>query len=142
MYNRTFWLDHVEEGGVVIQQGTNLSQDNFNKEELGIFEGWIAGLLLAQKSRLQQDENAEMKILTIPLNDLTSGGLTNVSFAAGDVRRTTVYNVIPVIANISGTGASVTSIVVSSKQANGFKVTAAGTWDDLDLILYVQGGML
>lgn len=142
MYNRTFWLDHVEENGTVIQQGTNMSQDNFNNEELGIFESWVAGLLLAQKDRLQQDENAEAKIVAVSLENVTSATLTNVVLAAGDVRHKVDYNVIPVVASITGSGANIASVVVSQKQANGFKLTATGTWDRLNLVLYVQGGML
>ena len=37
MYERTFWLDHVEDqSGEVIQEGTPLDQAHFNKMEVGI----------------------------------------------------------------------------------------------------------
>lgn len=43
MYERTFWLDHVEDqGGEVIQEGTPLDQAHFNKMEVGIEDANIA----------------------------------------------------------------------------------------------------
>ena len=43
MYERTFWLDHVEDqGGEVIQEGTPLDQAHFNKMEVGIEDANLA----------------------------------------------------------------------------------------------------
>ena len=37
MYERTFWLDHVEDqSGEVIQEGTPLDQAHFNKMAVGL----------------------------------------------------------------------------------------------------------
>lgn len=43
MYERTFWLDHVEDqSGEVIQEGTPLDQAHFNKMEVGIEDANLA----------------------------------------------------------------------------------------------------
>ena len=64
MYNRTLWLDHVTDGsGTVIQQGTNLSQDNFNKIELGVFEAGIEQDINAILNNLNAQEAAGATLL-------------------------------------------------------------------------------
>lgn len=43
MYERTFWLDHVEDqSGEMIQEGTPLDQAHFNKMEVGIEDANLA----------------------------------------------------------------------------------------------------
>mgnify|MGYP000207072094 CR=1 FL=1 len=43
MFKRTFWRNHVEDqDGKVIQQGTLLEQDQFNRMEVGISDSNMA----------------------------------------------------------------------------------------------------
>ena len=48
MYNRTKWLDRVvdAESGALVQEGTNLSADNFNNMENGISDLHVATALM------------------------------------------------------------------------------------------------
>ena len=91
MYNRTFWLDHVIDGqGKVIQQGTNLSQDNFNKIELGVFEAGIEQDINAIMNNLNAREAAHAEPVLIANVSLVSG-TNEVSIPVEKIRNTTTY---------------------------------------------------
>ena len=47
MFKRTFWRNHVEDqDGKVIQQGTLLEQDQFNRMEVGISDSNMAANII------------------------------------------------------------------------------------------------
>lgn len=52
MYERNYWLNHVEdESGGVVQEGTPLDQDHFNPMEEGISDAHLATKLLSIAAR-------------------------------------------------------------------------------------------
>ncbi len=134
MYNRTFWLDHVVDGdGRVIQQGTNLSQDNFNKLELGVFENGVEQNINAILANLNARESAQAEPVAIT-GVAVSTSNAFVSIPVGKTRNVTNYVVVAMV-----TSGNPGNIVIGTKQANGFNVTAeaAGT-----VTFIVMGGML
>lgn len=136
MYNRTFWLDHVTDGsGNVIQQGTNLSQDNFNKIELGVFEAGIEQDINAILNNLNAQEAAEAAPYIMANQSLSSGANT-IAFPTGHGRNNAAYAVIPVVTDSSGATVSITAI---NTQANGFTATASGA---CKATFIVVGGVL
>lgn len=134
MYNRTFWLDHVIDGqGKVIQQGTNLSQDNFNKIELGVFEAGIEQDINAIMNNLNAREAAHAEPVLIANVSLVSG-TNEVSIPVEKIRNTTTYFVQAMV-----TEGAPGTIVVTKRQANGFTVSATGTGK---ATFVVMGGIL
>ena len=134
MYNRTFWLDHVTDAqGKVLQQGTNLSQDNFNKIELGVFEAGIEQDINAIMNNLNAREAAHAEPVVIA-NVAVSTAATPVAIPVNKTRNATNY-VVQVMVTSGDPG----SVVISDRQANGFKATAkaAGT-----VTFIVMGGIL
>ena len=134
MYNRTFWLDHVIDGqGNVLQQGTNLSQDNFNKIELGVFEAGIEQDINAIMNNLNAREAAHAEPVIIASKALVAG-TNEVSIPVEKTRNTTSYYVQAMV-----TDGDPGTIVVTKRQANGFTVTAAATGT---VTFVVMGGIL
>lgn len=120
MYKQTFWKDHVVDGtGNVIQQGTNLSQDNFNKMELGIFEASIEQDINAILNNLNKRDAAQAEPVLIKDVVLTAG-TNGVSIPTEKTRNATNYIVSAMV-----TAGEPGAIVVTGRQANGFTVTAA-----------------
>ncbi len=134
MYNRTFWKDHVvDEHGAVIQQGTNLSQDNFNKEELGIFEAQITQDVNAIINRLNADEAREATPCNLTAVSLNAG-VNTVYFPDDKKRYTSNYSVMPVL-DAAGTAV----LAVTAKQVNGFTVNASASCTATFIVI---GGLL
>jgi len=134
MYNRTFWLDHVIDGqGNVLQQGTNLSQDNFNKIELGVFEAGIEQDINAIMNNLNAREAAHAEPVIIASKALVAG-TNEVSIPVEKTRNTTSYYVQAMV-----TDGDPGTIVVTKRQANGFTVTAAATGT---VTFVIMGGIL
>ena len=134
MYKILFWKDHVtDQSGRVIQQGTNLSQDNFNRQELGIFEASIIADCAALMARVDADDAKNNEIIRID-KTLTEGS-NSIALPAGKARNNTDYTVIVVYTDSAQTGYA----AVTAKQANGFTVNATST---PKVQFVVQGGML
>ncbi len=134
MYARTFWKDHIVDGSSVIQQGTNMDQDHFNNEELGIFEAAVANSVNSVYQRLCKDEARNAEIVSVPAT--LTAGTNNIALPDEAKRKTTAYTVIPVLS--AAPGAAV-AIAVTAKQANGFTVNASAA---ATVVFFVQGGML
>ena len=134
MYNRTFWLDHVIDGsGKVIQQGTNLSQDNFNKIELGLFEAGVEQDINAIMNNLNARDAAHAEPVLVP-NVTLAAGTNEVSLPVDKLRNTTAYFVQAMI-----TEGTPGAIVVTKRQANGFTVSSEGYGE---ATFIVMGGIL
>ena len=134
MYNRTFWLDHVIDGqGKVLQQGTNLSQDNFNKIELGVFEAGIEQDINAIMNNLNAREAAHAEPVVIA-SVAVSTTATPVVIPTPKTRNATNYVVQAMV-----TSGAPGNIVISDRQANGFKATAEGSGT---VTFIVMGGIL
>ena len=141
MYSRNFWKDHITDAqGQIIQQGTLVNQTNLNNIEAGIFEAQTTQNLNAIINRLQADEAANNTQIVISLVATTTE-LLSVEIPANLIRKATNYTVAPVITAISG-ATSAPVIIISAKQANGFKVQLTGTFTSVTLSLLVQGGIL
>lgn len=135
MYNRTFWKDHVVDStGKVIQQGTNMSQDNFNNEELGIFESAVANCLNSVYLRLRADDEKNTDISTV--TQVLTQGNNSVALPTEAKRNNTVYTVVPVF---TAAPTAAVSVAITAKQANGFTVNSTGA---ATVVFLVQGGML
>lgn len=135
-YKPTIWVDDVPG----IQEGTPQNAENFNNIEQGTFIGNALGAVMAQFSRLLLDRINENEVVTI--TDTITGPNTDKSVVipSNKLRNRVTYNVTPVI--VSATGGTVGDLIVSAKQANGFKVKYTGTATSVNVALYVQGGML
>ena len=102
MYDRTFWQDHiVDEQGQVLVQGTNLSEDNFNNIEKGVFESRVIELLNAQMNSLASAENLENALTKVEGGTVTQNG-TTINVAFNSVRNNANYEVIPIVSKSSG----------------------------------------
>jgi len=135
MYRAINWVDHVEG----VQEGTDQSAENFNTMDAGIFESIALNGLLAMRARLQRDAQIEAEVVAID-KTLTGTSEHNVDIPATKTRNRTTYNVT---AEITGaTGGTVGDIIVTTKQANGFKVRYSGSASSVTLRLKVQGGMM
>jgi hypothetical protein len=135
-YKPTIWVDDVPG----IQEGTPQNAENFNNIEQGVFISNALNAVMAQFNRLLLDRINENEVVTI--TDTITGPNTDKSVVipSNKLRNRATYNVTPVI--VSTTGGTAGDIIVSAKQANGFKVKYTGTATSITVALYVQGGML
>lgn len=140
MYDRTFWQDHiVDEQGQVLVQGTNLSEDNFNNIEKGVFENRVIELLNAQMNSLVAAENLENAINRVEGGTVTtSEKVINVAFDKS--KNNANYEIIPIIS--SPVGLTNYYIVISFKQANGFIANVYGTYTSIKVDFLIKGGIL
>lgn len=140
MYDRTFWQDHiVDEKGQVIVQGTNLSEDNFNNIEKGVFENRVIELLNAQMNSLAYSDNLENALCRVEGGTVTtSEKIINVAFDKS--KNNANYEIIPIIS--SPVGLTNYYIVISFKQANGFIANVYGTYTSIKVDFLVKGGIL
>ena len=140
MYDRTFWQDHiVDEQGQVLVQGTNLSEDNFNNIEKGVFENRVIELLNAQMNSLVAAENLENAICRVEGGTVTQNG-TTIKVAFNSVRNNTNYEVIPVVGKSSGL--TNYHFNIAAKQANGFLCDVYGEFTSVTVYFLVKGGIL
>lgn len=140
MYDRTFWQDHiVDEQGQVLVQGTNLSEDNFNNIEKGVFESRVIELLNAQMNSLVAAENLENAINRVEGGTVTtSEKVINVAFDKS--KNNANYEIIPIIS--SPVDLTNYYIVISFQQANGFIANVYGTYTSIKVDFLVKGGIL
>ncbi len=140
MYDRTFWQDHiVDEQGQVLVQGTNLSEDNFNNIEKGVFENRVIELLNAQMNSLASAENLENALTKVEGGTVTQNG-TTIKVAFNSVRNNTNYEVIPVVGKSSGL--TNYHFNITAKQANGFLCDVYGEFTSVTVYFLVKGGIL
>ena len=95
---------------------------------------------MAQFNRLLQDRANENEVVAVTGTITGTNTDLSVAIPAGKTRNRTSYNVTPVIVSTSGGAAG--DLIVSAKQANGFKVKYTGAASSVNVALYVQGGML
>lgn len=140
MYDRTFWQDHiVDEQGQVLVQGTNLSEDNFNNIEKGVFESRVIELLNAQMNSLASAENLENALTKVEGGTVTQNG-TTINVAFNSVRNNANYEVIPIVSKSSGL--TNYHFNITAKQANGFLCGVYGEFTSLTIYFLVKGGIL
>ena len=144
--------------GEVIQQGTPMSAANFNNMETGIHAANIAAITAMNAARLameKTDSKAVIKdvnltnTLKYPFND----SKTTVALSGAEERHNTDYVVLVEITNTFGstntekgnfsikTAGLAGNIVVTDKMTNGFKVEFTGGAEEVELRIYIMGGM-
>lgn len=154
MYDRTYWLDHVEDqSGTVIQQGTLLDQAHFNKMEAGIQDAVIASQIYgwsalhqkrfsdANDALMDSEVLGEVHEVTITNNQkfpFNSSIDNPISVALTKTRKNLYYSVEIEVKEHSGL---VGEITVIDKALNGFKVSYSGSGSSVTLTVRIKGGM-
>lgn len=82
-YKKTTWIDHIENGGTTIQQGTTFDQDKMNKIEEGIFTAH-------EEIETSKAEIEASKIVEIPITLLASGWSVAKTYILQEPRLTAV----------------------------------------------------
>ena len=154
MYNRTYWLDHVEDqSGTVIQQGTLLDQEHFNNMEVGIQDAVLAGQVNSwadlQQKRVSDANDALMDAEVLgEIHEITLTNSQRFPFnssvdspktiALTKTRKNLYYSVeIEVKENTGLVG----DVLISDKALNGFKIAFTGSGPSVTLIVRIKGGM-
>lgn len=136
MYKRTIWQDHVEG----IQEGTDMNAANFNNLEIGTMENAALAAMNSEHQRYCTDMaiNAE----TIVIEETLTGGAVVHSVVIPDrhTRNKTDYNVSVEVKAV--TNGPACDFIITTKQANGFKVAYSGTATSVTVRFYVSGGMI
>ena len=142
MYDRTFWVNHVtDQGGQVIQQGTLLDQDHFNKIEVGVSDTDLAHRIMMIKN-IQESYNLSPEVQTFALgmNDLP-WPFNNKEHSVGlkNLRNNTNYGVD--IEVVSYSGGQIGSFEILGRAKNGFKILHNGSATAVTVTIRVTGGM-
>lgn len=139
MYKRTIWQDHVPG----VQEGTDMNAANFNNLEAGAMEANAMAAMMAAYRRYAVDEAENAKVVAIAATLTPSGTAVSVDIPLASTRRHTTYEVVAEITSITGeSGATAGDIVISDKQANGFKAKFNGTATSVGVRFKVSGGMI
>lgn len=143
MYNPTKWVNHVtDQDGNVIQQGTLLDQEHFNKIEHGLTDiSYAAQMLLFNELQKEYNERSELHKVTLgdtgnpwPFNNKAT------TIALEQNRETTNYSVeVQVLSYDSG---RVGNIRVTDRALNGFKLVHDGSAKNVVVAIRVSGGMI
>lgn len=143
MYSRTFWLNHVEDQhGQVIQQGTLLDQDHFNKMEVGISDSYLAQQISRFK-QIQEDYDtlSEVKSVSLAMNALPwPFNNKENTVALSQLREHTDYSVEVEV--VSYSGGRLGNIQVKDRALNGFKLLHDGSATTVNVIVRITGGMI
>jgi len=143
MYNRTYWLDHVvDQNDKVIQQGTLMDQEHFNKLEKGVSDNSVA--LLHMLFQLMQDEyNNQDELHVLDLNMDTSAAWPfnnkDTTVALTNMRESINYSVEVDVLQYSG--GALGDIRVLDRARNGFKLRHEGSAKQVQVAVRVSGGM-
>lgn len=142
MYDRTFWVDHVEDqSGTVIQQGTLQDQANFNKMEIGISDAELAHNIMMMK-QIQESYNLTPEVQTItlamealpwPFNNKAN------TVALNNLRNNTNYGVDVEV--VSYSGGEIGKFRIADRAKNGFKILHDGSANNVTVTIRVTGGM-
>lgn len=150
MYRRTYWLDHVTSGSVVIQQGTPQDQVRFNNIETGISDTDTAlrvlldGYLDLRRTQELHGEEITGETHTVTLTNSKAYPFNSTVSAPVSVplttnRRNLYYSIEAEATSVEGGLAG--DIHITDKQLNGFKVSFDGSAKKVVLTLRIKGGM-
>ena len=142
-YDRTYWLDHVEDqDGTVIQQGTLMDQQHFNKMEEGISNNNLVNAILLFKS-LQEGYDTLSEIHVVDLTMAASPWPFNnvdTTVALSQLRETLNYSVD--IEVLSYSGGNLGNFEIIDRAKNGFKIRHDGSATAVKVAVRITGGML
>lgn len=142
MYDRTYWKNHVvDQHGTVIQEGTPLDQEHFNKEESGISDMEMAqAIYMFGYHHDKMNTDAEIHLVTMngtgekwPFNNKA------VTVALKQMRENVNYRVDVEVLGYSG--GQLGDIEVFDRACNGFKLMHNGSATTVKLAVRVSGGM-
>ena len=136
MYKRTFWQDHVEG----VQEGTDMSAENFNNLEAGTMEAAALAGLNAAYRRYGNDIAKNNEIVVVEVTLSGANVEQNVDIPANLTRNGTEYIIVPELKSV--TGGSAGDIIPVTKQANGFTVKYNGTASSIVVRFNISGGMI
>lgn len=140
-YIPTQWKDQVKDGSTIIQPGTPMNAQNFNNMEHGILANDALAAVLAQVQRQAMLSGAEFEVESGSAT--ISPANTDNTISIVKLRNRTTYNVTVEVNSVSGGNyIPVGDIIISGKQANGFKVKYTGTATSVTIRYHVQGGMV
>jgi hypothetical protein len=152
MYDSTYWKDHVvDQSGTIIQQGTNLSAQNFNNMEHGISDSHVTAQILMQHQQQREwqvdDEltaiNGEIEVETgsIKLSNTDTYPFNNsAATVALKKTRNLHYTVEAVVKSYEGGLPG--NFRIFDKAINGFKIAFDGSAKSVTLDYIVKGGFL
>ena len=141
--------DHVVavRAGTVIQQGTNLAAENFNRLERGVLDATIAAALLTQHQILTDhhlsglDEEVAAEVHNVVLtNSLTQPFNDSAQTIAFTKTRKNLNYIVEFIVTGFENGC-VGDIIISDKAINGFKVAFDGSASKVTGRCVVKGGI-
>jgi len=144
MFQRIFWKDHLLDGdGKVIQQGTNLSESNFNKEEEALYDAHVAASILIARTleqfRMVDDEHTA-ETGEVELTNSLSYPFNN-SIQTVSLKQKRMRNDYTITCEIKDhTGGIVGDIVITDKLSNGFKIAFTGDAKYAKVSYKIQGG--
>lgn len=136
MYKRTIWQDHVEG----VQEGTDMSADNFNNIEAGTMEAAALASLNAAYRRYGNDVAKNSEIVVVEAELTGANTAKSVVIPPEFTRNTTNYNIVSEIKSVNGGTAG--DIIPITKQANGFTVKYNGTASSIVVRFCITGGMI
>jgi hypothetical protein len=143
MYERNYWVDHVEDqDGNVIQQGTNQDQGHFNPMEEGITDATEAAAVVLLYA-LQTARGSDMEVHRVTLTNSASYPFNSTADNPTTVSLNTTRNIKDYIvdAYVEDSTGEVGTVHVTDKLVNGFKVYFDGSATEVSLVLIVRGGM-
>lgn len=142
MYDRTYWVDHVEIEGQVKVQGVLQDALHFNKQEEGTFANdeflrWLAIMVQHQREGLNGvvpivGEVKATNKKTYPFTDATA----TVSIATP--RATPNYRVGVELVSLDG--GFIEDVEIYDKLVNGFKIRYSGSAKSATFRYYISGG--
>lgn len=143
MYERTFWKDHVtDKNGIVIQQGTLMDQEHFNKMELGISDATVAGQIMEFQAIQEGYETmGEIAEVTLTTNDNPWPFCNEEKAVALNVLRNTKNYTVEVTVKSYSDG-QLGNFEILDKALNGFKILHDGTAKSVTVMLKITGGMI
>lgn len=152
MYDITTWVDESkDQGGAVIQEGTEFSAANMNKLEKGVYDAHAALQILMQHTKQEEDLNdqrtgaiekeieAEYGSKTLT-NTLAFPFNNSAATVALSKTRNTHYTVEAVVTSYAGGLPG--NIIISDKAINGFKIAFDGSATNVTVDYIVKGGLL
>lgn len=140
---RVYWQDEVkDQNGVVIQEGTPISQKNMNNIEVRVegSEYAILNLMQYQRQNSRSIANVEGEVILASLTNTKTYPFNNSDklITLTKIRDNLDYTVfVEVVSKVGELG----EIKVFDKQVNGFKVKYTGSATSVELKLYVRGGL-
>ena len=140
MYDLTIWQDHVvDQSGTVIQQGTMMDEDHFNRLENGVMDAHIAVDMTLMRILQLERSLVEAEVGTVTLTNSGEFVFNNSakSVALATPRPSTNYRVDTEVTAKNG---NVGEVEITGKTMNGFTIAFTGSATSVTVKYTVIGG--